>query len=62
MNNQYTLEFLKDKVNSKIIEIIKSHNYEYLGTAIKKKESFALIASDTISGLIISTALVIKET
>ena len=44
-----------------IIEIIKSHNFENLNIIPNKKESYGLIASDALSGLIISTALVMPS-
>jgi hypothetical protein len=53
-----TAEILKDKIDSEIIEIIKSHNFENLNIIPDKKESYGLIASDALSGLIIATALV----
>ncbi len=56
-----TEEILKDKVESDIIEIIKSHNFENLNITPDKKESYGLIASDALSGLIISTALVMPS-
>jgi putative nucleotidyltransferase with HDIG domain len=56
-----TEKILKDKVDSEILEIIKSHNFENLGIEPNKKESFALIASDALSGLIIATALVMPS-
>ncbi|RLJ05334.1 MAG: phosphohydrolase [Candidatus Aenigmatarchaeota archaeon] len=56
-----TAKILKDKVDSEIIEIIKSHNFENLNIIPNKKESYGLIASDALSGLIISTALVMPS-
>lgn len=56
-----TAEILKDKVDPEIVEIIKSHNFENLNITPNKKESYGLIASDAVSGLIISTALVMPS-
>ena len=56
-----TAEILKDKVDSEIIEIIKSHNFDKLYITPNKKESYGLIASDALSGLIITTALVMPS-
>lgn len=53
-----TAESLKNQVNPEVIEIIKSHNFDNLGLNPDKKESYALIASDALSGLIITCALV----
>jgi putative nucleotidyltransferase with HDIG domain len=56
-----TEEILKEKVDEEIIEIIKSHNYQNLNIILKKEESFALIASDALSGLIITTILIMPS-
>ncbi len=56
-----TEEILKGKVDSDIIRIIKSHNYQNLGLTPEKKEEYAVIASDALSGLIVTTTLVIPS-
>lgn len=56
-----TEEILKGKVSDEIIRAIKSHNFENTGVNPETKMEFALIASDSISGLIIACALVVPS-
>lgn len=51
-------EILKDKVSNEILEIIKSHN-EKTGFKPESKIQKALVAADSVSGLVIAAALII---
>ena len=53
-------EILKDKVPKKVLDAIKAHN-ELTGFNCETKMSYALKASDQVSGLIIATALVMPS-
>lgn len=52
---------LQGKVDAKIIEAIKAHNYENTNVEPRSKMDMALIAADSISGLIIACALVMPS-
>ncbi|HDH91701.1 MAG TPA: HDIG domain-containing protein [Candidatus Aenigmarchaeota archaeon] len=54
-------EILKDKVDEDILKAIKSHNFENTGIKPETKMEKALIASDSISGLIVACALVMPS-
>ncbi len=54
-------EILKDKVDEDILKAIKSHNFENTGIEPETKMEKALIASDSISGLIVACALVMPS-
>lgn len=57
-----TAEILKEKGFSKeVIEAIKSHNAEALGIVREGKLAEALACSETITGLIVATALVMPD-
>ncbi len=60
MHARLTAEFLRDKLPSKAIKAILSHN-EHTGVKPSSKLAYALIAADQISGLIIATALVMPS-
>jgi len=54
-------EILRGKVDGDMMRTIKSHNFENNGILPEKKEDYALIASDSVSGLIIASALVMPH-
>ena len=54
-------DILKGKVDDKIIHTIKTHNFENTGVAPESKIENALIATDSISGLIVACALVMPS-
>jgi putative nucleotidyltransferase with HDIG domain len=54
-------EFLKDKVDDKIIHAVKSHNPEYTGIMPETKMEKALVAADAVSGLIVAAALILPS-
>ncbi len=54
-------EILKGKVDEKIIRAIKSHNFENTKIEAESEMEKALIAADSISGLIIACALVMPS-
>ena len=54
-------EILKGRVSEKTIQAIKSHNHENTGVAPKNRLDKALIASDSISGLLVACALVMPS-
>lgn len=62
---QHTLvteKILKDKgVSSEAIEAIKEHNAEAIGIERKTRLGIALTAAETITGLIVATALVLPD-
>jgi len=51
-------EILKGKVSDEILKAIMAHGFEHTGVEPKSKMDNALIASDSVSGLVIATALV----
>ncbi len=51
-------EMLKEKLPSDALQAIKAHNFENTSVLPKSKIDIALIAADSISGLIIATALI----
>jgi putative nucleotidyltransferase with HDIG domain len=53
-----TAKLLEGLVEDEIIYAIKAHNGIHTGVGAKSKMDIALIASDALSGLIISTALI----
>lgn len=55
------LEVLKGKVDEEILKAVKSHNFENTGTKPETKMERALIAADSISGLIVACALVMPN-
>ena len=52
---------LSNKVDEEIIRAIKSHNFEHTKVEPKSKLEYALIAADSISGLIVACALVMPS-
>lgn len=54
-------EILFGKVDEDIIRSIRSHNFENTKEEPKDKMDFALIAADSISGLIIASALILPS-
>lgn len=54
-------EMLKGRLPENCLNAIRAHNYEHTGVDPKDKLSYALIASDAISGLIVATALVMPH-
>lgn len=54
-------EILKGKVDDKIIHTIKTHNFENTGVMPESRIENALIAADSISGLIVACALVMPS-
>ncbi|MBN2095108.1 MAG: HDIG domain-containing protein [Candidatus Aenigmarchaeota archaeon] len=56
-----TAELLEGKVAEEIIYAIKAHNGVHTGIGAKSNMDIALIASDALSGLIISTALIMPS-
>lgn len=54
-------EILKDKVDSEIIRTIKSHNFENTNVFPESKMEKALVAADSVSGLVIACALVMPS-
>ena len=54
-------EILKGRVSEIAIHAIKSHNYENTGITPKNRLDIALIASDSISGLLVACALVMPS-
>lgn len=54
-------ELLSEKLPEEDLLAIKAHNHEYTGVAPSSKMSNALIASDAVSGLVITTALVMPN-
>lgn len=51
-------EILKEKVDEKISRAIRAHNFENTGVTPESKMENCLIASDSVSGLVIAAALV----
>lgn len=51
-------DLLKDVVPEELIRAVKAHNSEHTGTMPKSKMEKALVAADSISGLLIACALV----
>jgi putative nucleotidyltransferase with HDIG domain len=56
-----TAKLLDGKVEEDIIYAIKAHNGIYTGVGARSNMDIALIASDALSGLIISTALIMPS-
>lgn len=57
-----TAELLKKQgVQSEMIQAIKAHNGEHLGIARSTELDFALASAETITGLIVATALVYPD-
>lgn len=56
-----TEKILKDKVDEEILRAIKSHNFENTGVEPETRMEKALIAADSISGLIVACALVMPS-
>jgi len=56
-----TAEILKDKLDEESLHAIKAHNFEHTKVEPKTKMDFALIAADSISGLIVAAALVMPN-
>jgi putative nucleotidyltransferase with HDIG domain len=56
-----TAKILEGRVGDEIIYAIKAHNGIHTGTGAKSNMDIALIASDALSGLIISTALIMPS-
>jgi putative nucleotidyltransferase with HDIG domain len=54
-------EILRGKVDEEIIRAIEAHNFEHLDVQPESKMEYCLIASDSISGLIIAAALIIPS-
>ncbi len=54
-------EILRGKVDEEILTAIKSHNYEHTGAAPDSNLEYSLIATDSISGLIIACALIMPS-
>ncbi|MEM7821216.1 MAG: HDIG domain-containing protein [Candidatus Aenigmatarchaeota archaeon] len=54
-------EILRERVREDLIKVIKAHNFENNGTKPEKNIEKALIAADSVSGLIIATALVMPS-
>ena len=54
-------EILRGKVDEEMIKAIKSHNFENLDVQPESKMEYCLIAADSISGLIIATALILPS-
>lgn len=54
-------EILKNKVDNETMKIIKTHNFENTKINPEKKIEKALIAADSISGLVIACALVMPS-
>lgn len=54
-------EILKEKFDEEFIRAIKSHNFDNLNIQPETKMELALIAADSISGLIIAAALIIPS-
>lgn len=54
-------EILRGKINENIIRAIKAHNFEYTNINPESKLEKALIAADSISGLIIACALIMPS-
>ena len=56
-----TAKILEGKVSEEIIHAIKAHNSIHTGVEARSKMDIALIAADALSGLIISTALIMPS-
>ena len=54
-------KILKDKLPDEALHAIKAHNFENTGVNPKSDLDYALIASDSISGLIVACALVMPN-
>jgi len=54
-------EILKGKVDDEIIRAIKAHNFETLNVQPENKMEKALIAADSVSGLVIAAALIMPS-
>jgi len=54
-------EILKGKVDEEIIRAIKAHNFENLSIQPETKMEKALIAADSVSGLVIAAALIMPS-
>ena len=54
-------ELLQEKFDEEFIKALKSHNFENLNIQPETKMELALIAADSVSGLIISCALVMPS-
>lgn len=54
-------EILKDKVGTDIIRAIRAHNFQYTHIEPVTRMEKALIASDSISGLLVACALVMPS-
>lgn len=52
---------LKDEIGDDVIRAIKSHNFEHTGVMPERKLEHALIAADSISGLIVAAALIMPS-
>ncbi|MBI2560220.1 MAG: HDIG domain-containing protein, partial [Planctomycetes bacterium] len=58
----YTAEILeKHGIKGEIIQAIKAHNGEHLGIVRSSELDFALACAETITGLIVATALVYPD-
>ncbi|MGC9310794.1 MAG: HDIG domain-containing metalloprotein [Candidatus Aenigmatarchaeota archaeon] len=56
-----TAEMLEGKVEEKILHAIKAHNGVNTGVAPRENMDIALLCSDALSGLMISTALIMPS-
>ncbi len=54
-------QILREYLDEEGLHAIKAHNYENTGVEPMTKMDYALIASDSISGLIVATALVMPS-
>ena len=61
MHGKLSVEILKDFLSEDMKRAILSHNFERTGIEPKSKMEYALIASDAISGLIITCALILPS-
>lgn len=52
---------LKGKVGEEVLRAIKAHNYDHTGVKPESKMEKALIAADSVSGLIMACALVMPS-
>ena len=54
-------EILGDRVDEEIIRAIKSHGFWYTGVEPQSDMEYVLIAADSVSGLVIATALMMPS-
>lgn len=54
-------KILKGKIDEKVLKAIKAHNFDHTGVKPESKMEKALIAADSVSGLIVACALVMPS-